>query len=67
MTMDRMEGKAKEVGGMAQDKAGEATGNSEMEARGEADRTEGKAQGVVGKAKETAGDAVDAVKDAFKR
>jgi uncharacterized protein YjbJ (UPF0337 family) len=64
---DRLEGKVKEGTGWAKDKAGELTGNEELEARGEAERTEGKAQGAVGKVKEAAGDAVDAVKDAIKR
>jgi uncharacterized protein YjbJ (UPF0337 family) len=67
MDQDRIAGKAKEATGTAKDKAGELTGNDELEARGEAERTEGKAQGAVGKVKDAAGDAVDAVKDAVKR
>jgi uncharacterized protein YjbJ (UPF0337 family) len=60
---DRMEGKAKEATGWVKDKAGEITGNEDLEARGEAERAEGKAQGALGKAKDAAGDAADAVKD----
>ena len=63
MDRDRMEGKVKEGTGWAQDKAGEVTGNRDMEARGEADRVEGKAQGALGKVKDAVGDAADAVKD----
>jgi uncharacterized protein YjbJ (UPF0337 family) len=44
MDRDRMEGKVKEGTGWAKDKAGEMTGNQDLEARGEAERTEGKAQ-----------------------
>jgi uncharacterized protein YjbJ (UPF0337 family) len=60
---DRTQGKAKEGMGWAKDKAGEMTGNEELEARGEAERTEGKAQGAMGKVKDAARDATDAVKD----
>jgi len=67
MDKDKMEGKTKEATGWAKDKAGEATGDKELEAKGEAERTEGKAQGAMGKMKDAAGDAVDAVKDAVKR
>ncbi len=67
MDKDRVEGKVKEGTGWAKDKAGEATGDKDMEARGEAERTEGKAQGAFGKVKDAAGDAVDAAKDAIKR
>lgn len=63
MNKDRMQGKAKETTGWVKDKAGEMTGNEDLEARGEAERAEGKAQGAWGKVKDAAGDAVDAVKD----
>jgi uncharacterized protein YjbJ (UPF0337 family) len=58
---DRMEGKVKEGSGWAKDKAGEMTGNEDLEARGEAERTEGKAQGAMGKVKDALGDAKDAL------
>ena len=67
MDRDRVEGKVKEGTGWAQDKAGEVTGDRDLEAQGEADRTEGKAQGALGKVKDAASDAVDAVKDSVKR
>lgn len=67
MDKDRAEGKVKEASGFVKDKAGEATGNEELEARGESERAEGKAQGALGKVKEAAGDAVDAVKDKLGR
>ena len=67
MDNDRLEGKTKEATGYVKDKAGEVTGNEELEAHGEAERTEGKAQGAWGKVKDAAGDAADAVKDAVKR
>jgi uncharacterized protein YjbJ (UPF0337 family) len=62
-----MEGKVKEGTGWAKDKAGEVTGDRDLEAQGEAERVEGKAQGALGKVKDAAGDAMDAVKDAVKR
>jgi len=57
---DHIEGKTKEATGRAKDKAGEMTGNEDLEARGEAERVEGKTQGAWGKAK-------DAIRDAAKR
>jgi uncharacterized protein YjbJ (UPF0337 family) len=66
MNKDRIEGKTKEATGWAKDKAGEMTGNEDLEARGEGERVEGKAQGAWGKTKEAAGEAKDAVKDAVK-
>jgi uncharacterized protein YjbJ (UPF0337 family) len=67
MNKDQLAGKTKEVTGTVKDKAGEATGDRDLEAEGEGERTEGKAQGALGKAKEALGDAADAVKDAVKR
>jgi uncharacterized protein YjbJ (UPF0337 family) len=64
---DRVEGKVKEGVGYAQDKAGEVTGDQEMEARGEQNRAEGKAQGLWGKVKDTAEDVKDAVADKIHR
>ena len=61
MDKDRMEGKTKEATGWAKDKAGEMSGNEEMEARGETERAEGKGQGALGKVKDAAGDLKDAV------
>ncbi|MFN8557567.1 MAG: CsbD family protein [Dehalococcoidia bacterium] len=61
MNRDRAEGKMKEGQGWAKDKAGEITGDEELEARGEADRAEGRAQGAWGKVKEKAEDLKDKV------
>ena len=67
MNKDRTEGKVKEGTGWAKDKAGEITGDQDLEARGEAERTEGKMQGAVGKVKDAVGDAKDAVADKLHR
>jgi uncharacterized protein YjbJ (UPF0337 family) len=61
--MDEVKGKVKEGLGGAQEQAGRATGDRDLEAEGTARKHEGKAEGVVGKVKDAAGDAVDAVKD----
>lgn len=47
-----IEGKAKQLIGAARQKAGEVTGNAELEARGAAQRTEGRVQEGYGKAKD---------------
>jgi len=60
---DRAEGKAKEMGGYVQEKAGQSVGNEDMEARGAAKKQEGKAQDAWGKVKDAAGDVKDAVKE----
>jgi uncharacterized protein YjbJ (UPF0337 family) len=61
--MDEVKGKAREGMGSVQEKAGQATGNRDMEAEGEANKTKGKAEGMWGKVKDTAGDAVKSVED----
>ncbi len=53
---DHVKGKAREVGGTAQEKIGEATGDEELEARGAGNRAGGKAQGAIGDLKDAAGD-----------
>jgi uncharacterized protein YjbJ (UPF0337 family) len=60
---DSAKGKLKEMGGAVQEKAGQATGNEDMEARGTANKQEGKAQNAVGKVKDAAKDVKDAVKE----
>ncbi len=52
MDKDQVKGKVKEATGAGREKAGEMTGDEEMEARGEAEKHEGKAQGAFGKLKE---------------
>lgn len=61
---DQLEGKAREFGGSAQEKAGNITGNEDLEARGVANRGEGKAQSAFGDAKEKAEDIKDKIEDA---
>jgi uncharacterized protein YjbJ (UPF0337 family) len=60
MNKDQVKGKAKEVGGKIQQKAGEAVGSSKQQAEGLAKQAEGKVQKKVG-------DAKDAVKDSTNR
>jgi len=48
---DQFEGKAREVGGSVQEKAGEVTGDEDLETRGAANKGEGKAQGALGTVK----------------
>jgi uncharacterized protein YjbJ (UPF0337 family) len=62
---DEMEGKLEKAKGWVKDKAGELTGNRELEAEGEADRAAGKTQETWGKVKHGVGDAVKAVGDAI--
>jgi uncharacterized protein YjbJ (UPF0337 family) len=60
MNKDQVKGKAKDIAGKVQQKAGEAMGSHEQQAKGMAKQVEGKAQKGVGDAKEV-------VKDAPKR
>ena len=63
---DEVEGKFERAKGWVKDKVGEATGDRELEAEGEAQNAEGNAQETWGKFKHGVGDAVDAVGDAVK-
>ena len=63
---DEVEGKLDRAVGAVKDKVGEATGNRDLEAEGEAQNAEGKGEEAWGKLKRGAGDAVDAVGDAVK-
>ena len=60
MDRDRIEGKGKEALGGGRQRAGELTGNRELQSRGAAQRTEGKAQGGLAKL-------LDRLKGLFKR
>jgi uncharacterized protein YjbJ (UPF0337 family) len=53
---------AKEAAGTVRDKAGELTGNEEMEAEGEAQKLEGKGQRKVGDLQGKADDVKDEIK-----
>ena len=61
MTQDRIKGAAKDAMGTAKEKAGQATDNEDLEAKGKGDKMEGKAQGAMGKAKEKVDDIKDKV------
>ena len=60
---DEVEGKLDRAVGAVKDKVGEATGDRELEAEGEAQNAEGKGEEAWGKLKRGVGDAVDAVGD----
>lgn len=63
---DEVEGKWEQVKGTVKDKVGEATGDRDLEAEGEAQNAGGEAQESWGKFKRGVGEAVDAVGDAVK-
>ncbi len=60
---DEVEGKFEQAKGWVKDKAGEATGDRDLETEGEVQNAEGKGQESWGKVKRGVGDAVDAVGD----
>ena len=62
---DEMEGKFEQAKGWVKDKAGEVTGDHDLEAEGEVQNAEGKTQETLGNIKSGVGDAVDAVGDAI--
>lgn len=62
---DETEGKWEQAKGWVKDKAGEITGDRDLEAEGEAQNAEGHTQEAWGKLKRGVGDAVDAVGDAI--
>src|SRR6476469_8551998 len=64
---DETEGKWEQAKGWVKDKAGEVTGDRDLEAEGEAQRAEGKTQEAWGKVKHGVGDAIKDVGDAINR
>ncbi len=62
---DEAEGKWEQTKGWVKDKAGEVTGDRDLEAEGEAQRVEGEGQETWGKVKRGVGDTVDAVGEAI--
>ncbi len=64
---DEVDGKFGQAKGWVKDKAGEVTGDRELEAEGEADRAEGKGQEAWGKVKGGVGDAIKGIGDAIDR
>lgn len=62
---DQVEGKWEQAKGWVKDKAGEVSGDAELEAEGEAQNAAGKGQEAWGEVKEGVGKAVGAVGDAL--
>lgn len=62
---DEIKGKYEKAKGYVKDKAGEVTGNSRLEAEGEAQRAEGEATETWGKFKRGVSEAVDSVGEAI--
>lgn len=62
---DEMEGKWEQVKGTVKDKAGEITGDRDLEAEGEMQNAEGETQETWGKFKRGVGEAVDSIGDAI--
>jgi len=54
-TLDKIEGTATELKGVAKDTVGRATGDTQLEWSGKIDKVEGAAQNAVGDLKNTAG------------
>ena len=61
---DETEGKWERAKGWVKDKAGEVSGDRDLEAEGEAQRAEGKTQEAWGGVKRGVGDAIKSVGDA---
>jgi uncharacterized protein YjbJ (UPF0337 family) len=59
MNKDEMKGKAEKAKGWVKDKAGEVTGNPDLEAEGEIEQAEGEAQDQFGKARRKVGEAAE--------
>jgi uncharacterized protein YjbJ (UPF0337 family) len=66
MNKDEMEGKWEKAKGTVKEKAGEVTGDRDMEAEGAAQRAEGEAKDAFGKARRKAGEAVEDLGDKIK-
>jgi uncharacterized protein YjbJ (UPF0337 family) len=62
-TSDKIEGGAKEALGEAQQKTGEALGDTKMQAEGAAKQIEGEAQQAVGATKDFVSDALENIKE----
>ena len=63
---DRREGRFDEAKGSVKEKAGELTGDEQLEREGEKDRTKGNAKQALGKTKDAADKVKEAAKDAIK-
>jgi uncharacterized protein YjbJ (UPF0337 family) len=62
---DEIKGKYEQAKGYVKDKAGEITGNEQLEAEGEAERVGGETQETWGKFKRGVSNAVDSVGEAI--
>jgi len=61
---DEIKGKYEQAKGTVKDKVGEATGNEQLEAEGEAQHANGEVQETWGKTKRTVSNAIEEVADA---
>lgn len=64
---DEVKGKWEQTKGAVKDKVGEATGDTDLEAEGEAQRAGGEAQETWGNVKRKVSDAIEDVADAVNR
>jgi uncharacterized protein YjbJ (UPF0337 family) len=64
---DELEGKFDQAKGAVKDKVGEATGDRDMEAEGEADRAGGNLQEGFGTAKRKVGETIEDIGDKISR
>ena len=64
---DEVKGKWEQAKGALKDKVGEATGNADLEAEGEAQRAGGQVQETWGETKRKVSNAIDDVADAVNR
>ncbi|HEX8632651.1 MAG TPA: CsbD family protein [Pyrinomonadaceae bacterium] len=64
---DEVEGKFDQAKGAVKDKVGEATGDRDMEAEGEADRASGNIQEGFGTARRKVGEAIEDIGDKISR
>ena len=62
---DEVEGKLDQAKGTVKSTIGEATGDRQLEAEGDADKAEGHAEEAWGKVKRGVGDAVEGIGDAI--
>ncbi len=63
MNRDEIKGKAKDIEGKVERKAGEWTGDEEAQIEGAGKQVEGKAQNLVGKVKKEGRDLADDIRD----
>jgi uncharacterized protein YjbJ (UPF0337 family) len=63
---DEVKGKWEKAKGSVKDKVGEASGNPDLEAEGEAQRARGKVQETVGKARRKTAEIVEKAADKIK-